>query len=108
MPTIRPFEALACGIPLISARWDQTAGLFSPSDDFLVARDGAEMTRHLRLLLDDDERRAALAAHGLRTIRARHTCAHRVDELIAIHEDLVREKGDATTEVRPDFSRVML
>ena len=41
------------------------------------------MTAHMRALLLD--RRGAaprLAAHGLATIRARHTCAHRVDELL--------------------------
>jgi spore maturation protein CgeB len=84
VPTIRPFEALACGIPLISARWDQAGGLFTPGADFLVARDGAEMVTHLRALLADPERRRQLAAHGLQTVRARHTCAHRVDELLAI------------------------
>ena len=48
------------------------------------ARDGAEMTRHLTALRDDPDLRASLAAAGLETIRARHTCAHRVDELLAV------------------------
>jgi spore maturation protein CgeB len=88
VPTIRPFEALACGIPLISARWDRTGGLFTPGADFLVAHDGDEMTTHLRLLMSDPDRRAALAAHGLATVRARHTCAHRVDELLNLYEQM--------------------
>jgi len=41
IPTIRPFEALACGIPLVAARWNQTGGTFTPGKDFLVARDTA-------------------------------------------------------------------
>ena len=84
IPTIRVFEALACGIPLVSAPWDDAENLFRPGEDFLVARDGAEMTRHLRRLRDDPDLRAALAASGLARIRARHTCGHRVDELLAI------------------------
>lgn len=84
IPTIRVFEALACGLPLVSAPWDDSEGLFRSGTDYLVARDGAEMTRHLRALRDDPALRASLAAHGLETIRARHTCAHRVDELLAI------------------------
>ena len=84
IPTIRVFEALACGIPLVSAPWEDSEGLFTPGADFLVARDGAEMERHLRALANDADLRAALAAHGLATIRARHSCAHRVDELLAI------------------------
>ena len=84
IPTIRVFEALACGIPLISAPWDDAEHLFEPGEDYLVAADGAAMTGHLRALRHDPALRAALASHGLATIRARHTCAHRVDELLAI------------------------
>lgn len=90
IPTIRVFEALACGIPLASAPWSDSEGLFTPGADYLVARDGAEMTRHLRALAADAGRREALAAHGLATIRARHSCAHRVDELLGI---LARLRG---------------
>jgi len=88
IPTIRVFEALACGIPLVSAPWEDSENLFRPGEDFLTARDGAEMTAHLRALREDDGLRQALAAHGLATIRARHTCAHRVDELMAVAERL--------------------
>jgi spore maturation protein CgeB len=84
IPTIRVFEALACGIPLLSAPWDDTENLFTPGSDFLVAPDGPAMERHLRDLVHDPARRHALSAHGLATIRARHTCAHRVDELLGI------------------------
>ncbi len=84
IPTIRVFEALACGIPLVSAPWDDSEGLFRPGEDFLVAADGEAMERHLRALAADPEQRARLAAHGLATIRARHTCAHRVEELLGI------------------------
>lgn len=84
IPTIRVFEALACGIPLVSAPWEDGEHLFTPGEDYLVARDGAAMTRHLRALSADPKLRRALADHGLATIRARHSCAHRVDELLAI------------------------
>jgi spore maturation protein CgeB len=83
IPTIRPFEALACGIPLVSAPWKDTDRLFRKSD-FLFARDGAEMTSQLQAVLSDPDLARSLAASGLVTIRSRHTCAHRVDELLAI------------------------
>jgi len=88
IPTIRPFEALACGIPLVSAPWEDAEGLFRPGVDHLVARDGAEMTALLREVLADDELAGGLAAAGLETIRSRHTCAHRVDELLAVAAQL--------------------
>jgi len=88
IPTIRVFEALACGIPLVSAPWDDAEGLFAPGEDFLTAADGAEMTRQLQRLRNDPDLRRALAEHGLATIRARHTCGHRADELLSILERL--------------------
>ena len=84
IPTIRPFEALACGIPLVSAPWSDSEGLFTPGVDFLVAADGGEMQRHLAALRGDEALRRELAERGLRTVLARHTCSHRVDELMRI------------------------
>lgn len=88
IPTIRVFEALACGIPLISAPWNDAEGLFEPGRDFLVAHNGEEMRVHLRTLLEDADARRELAAHGSATVAARHTCAHRTEELLRIHECL--------------------
>ncbi len=84
IPTIRVFEALACGIPLICAPWHDCEGLFRPGSDYLVARDGAAMTALLRVVLNDRDIAASLARSGLDTIRRRHTCAHRVGELLAV------------------------
>ena len=84
IPTIRPFEALACGIPLVSAPWDDAEGLFRPGEDYLVARNGREMERHLRAVIGEPELARALSRNGRRTILTRHTCGHRVDELLQI------------------------
>jgi spore maturation protein CgeB len=83
IPTIRVFEALACGIPLICAPWEDAEGLFR-REDFLMAGSGAEMQARLRAVLNDEGLAAALGASGLETVRARHTCDHRADELLAI------------------------
>ena len=53
------------------------------------------MEGHLRALRADPDLRQALAASGLATIRARHTCAHRAEELITIAESL---RAPATLE----------
>lgn len=100
IPTIRPFEALACGIPLVCARWRDSEGLLKEGEDFLVARDGREMTARLRELLHDRDLARSLAQHGRQTILARHTCAHRVDELLAI----ARELGLAVEEAAPSVA----
>ena len=84
IPTIRPFEALACAIPLISAPWDDAEHLFRPGKDYLTARDGVEMTTRLREVLSDADLAQSLASSGRETVLARHTCRHRVDELLTI------------------------
>lgn len=88
IPTIRPFEALACGIPLVSAPWDDAEGLFRPGQDFLVARTSREMVRHLDDVIHDPGLASSLRHHGRETILARHTCAHRVDELLAVAAEI--------------------
>jgi spore maturation protein CgeB len=84
IPTIRVFEALACGIPLISAPWSDSEGLFRPGEDFLVARDGREMREHMLHLQNDPAFARDLAERGLARILARHTCDIRADELLSI------------------------
>jgi len=102
IPTIRVFEALACGVPLVSAPWDDVEGLFAPGEDFLVARNGAEMRAHLSTLLNEPAAARALADRGRRTILARHTCGHRVEELL----DIVGELNGETTRGEGLGSRV--
>ena len=91
IPTIRVFEALACGIPLVCSPWNDAEGLFRSQFDYRTARDGAEMKRHLRELLDDPEAARVQAMHGHRTLLSKHTCAHRVDELLNIVAELKNE-----------------
>jgi spore maturation protein CgeB len=97
IPTIRPFEAMACGIPLICSPWEDSEGLFTPGSDYLVARDGEEMEGQLAAVLSNPELAASLSRHGLRTILSRHTCGHRVDELLSIAEEI----GVDTTATDP-------
>jgi len=94
IPTIRVFEALACGMPLVSAPWDDCENLFNPGEDYLVARDGAEMRRHLAALSADPDLRAAIAGRGRAAVAARHSCAHRADELLRICSVLGRDLAE--------------
>jgi spore maturation protein CgeB len=95
IPTIRVFEALACGVPLVSTEWRDVEGLFRAGEDFLVAKTPDQMRAHLAALRADAALRTELSAHGLATIRERHTCAHRVDQLLGI----VGQQRAAATEV---------
>jgi len=88
IPTIRVFEALACGIPLVSAPWQDSEGLFKPGEDYLVARSSEEMRKHLAALIREPALRQALVGHGLDTIRAKHSCAHRMNQLLTIVDEI--------------------
>jgi spore maturation protein CgeB len=88
IPTIRVFEALACGIPLVCSPWSDAEGLFRPGEDYLAVPDGRAMEAEIERLLNDDLARRQLAENGLDTIRKRHTCAHRAAELVSICEEL--------------------
>ena len=90
IPTIRMFEAMACNIPIVSAPWEDCEGLFSEGS-YLRARNGDEMRHALQLVLNDAELAAAIAGEGLRLVQERHSCRHRVLELL----DIVAQIRDA-------------
>ena len=102
IPTIRVFEALACGIPLLSAPWRDSEGLFRVGQDFLMVDDGEAMVDALQDVAEDADLRAHLVASGLETIRARHTCAHRVDELMRVVGDIAPSVGFAEGRASSD------
>jgi spore maturation protein CgeB len=97
IPTIRVFEALACGIPLVCAPWTDSEGLFR-RNDYLSAANGAEMRAAMHLVLRDAEAANELARRGRETVLARHTCAHRVDDLLNIVRALQTYTSPSLTE----------
>lgn len=88
IPTIRPFEALSCGIPLICSPWEDREELFTPGADYLIARDGKDMSYKLAQVLKSAQLAQSLSKNGRKTILDKHTCAHRVSELESILEEL--------------------
>ena len=89
IPTIRVFEALACGIPLISAPWEDSEHLFRAGDITFV-ESGKQMSVEIDRLLNDPAGAQAQAARGLETVLERHTCDHRAMELTSICQEVLR------------------
>jgi spore maturation protein CgeB len=83
IPTIRMFEAMACGIPIVSAPWDDVEELFAPGT-YLRVRDGEQMKAALHMLLRDPDFASATANAACRHILEHHTCHHRALELLTI------------------------
>lgn len=94
IPTIRVFEALGCGIPLVSAPWSDTDGLF-PEGTYLSVTNGTQMKQALRAVLDDREMSSAMVQKGLRTIAEHHTCRHRAEQLVSIVADIRNSRRSA-------------
>jgi spore maturation protein CgeB len=99
IPTIRPFEAMACGIPLICSPWHDTEQLFTPGRDFLIAHDGKEMKQLIDKVLSDPTFAEDLSINALATIKEKHTCAHRMAELLEIHAELAEETKPLATSI---------
>ncbi len=78
-PSVRLFEAAACGVPIISDAWDGLAELFEPGAEILIAEDTDDVLRYLRDLTDGERR--AIGARARTRVRAGHTAAHRAAEL---------------------------
>ncbi len=92
IPTIRPFEALACKIPLISAPWIDSEKMFTEGKDFLFAENKTEVGEKIKMILSDSNFKESLKENGLRTILKNHTCKHRAEQLIKIFEEVSSKK----------------
>jgi spore maturation protein CgeB len=84
-PSVRLFEAAACGVPVISDWWDGLDAFFEPEREILVAADADDVLRHLR----EGDRRVGLRAR--RRVLAEHTAERRAAELEG-HVARVREE----------------
>jgi spore maturation protein CgeB len=78
-PSVRLFEAAACGTPIISDYWDGLEAFFTPGDEILIAGSAAEVAAHLSTI--DEARRIGIGRRARARVLARHTAAHRAADL---------------------------
>jgi spore maturation protein CgeB len=78
-PSVRLFEAGACGVPIISDAWEGLDAFFHPGRDILLAEEARDVLRVLRHTSEAERR--ALGAAGRRRILGAHTADHRAEEL---------------------------
>lgn len=74
-PSVRLFEAAACGVPIISDWWDGLDELFQPGQEILIARSPADVLTILRTT--SEQRRAEIAGAARARVLAAHTGDHR-------------------------------
>lgn len=74
-PSVRLFEAAACGVPIISDSWPGLATIFEPGKEVLIAETAGEIIRILREI--STSRRKAIAMSARRRVLKEHTAVHR-------------------------------
>jgi spore maturation protein CgeB len=80
-PSVRLFEAAACGIPIISDYWEGLDTVFELGTEIFVSASGAETLEYLRDLPEAE--RIASGERARQRILAAHTASHRAAELVA-------------------------
>jgi len=88
-PSVRLFEAAACGVPIISDFWDGLESVFEIGTEILVSNSGEETLRYLQTM--DDATRNEIGERARTKILAAHTACHRAAELVAYAYELMPE-----------------
>ena len=78
-PSVRLFEAAACGTPIISDWWEGLDQFFEPGKEILISRSSGETLDFLRNVPEIDRRRIGYRAREC--VLARHTSRQRAQEL---------------------------
>jgi spore maturation protein CgeB len=90
-PSVRLFEAAACGTPIISDRWPGLETFFRPGEEILITDSPADTLRFLRTVPADEARRIGQRARA--RVLAEHTAAHRVQQLERYLAELELRRG---------------
>jgi spore maturation protein CgeB len=78
-PSVRLFEAAACGVPIISDAWEGLDTFFAPGEEIIVAHSSSDVLAALQQITPDERRRIGQRARD--RILKQHTAAHRAAEL---------------------------
>jgi spore maturation protein CgeB len=89
-PSVRLFEAAACGVPVVSDAWPGLDELFEPGREILIARDPEEALFLLRELPEPQRREIGRRARA--RVLERHTAAHRAEALERYTRELLEER----------------
>ena len=99
-PSVRLFEAGACGVPVISDIWRGIDTFFEPGREILLARDAADVCEMLDGIGEVDRR--AIGAAARERVRAHHTAIRRAAELEQMLGLPALTTRRASAYVRPD------
>lgn len=85
-PSVRLFEAAACGVPIISDEWKGLTDLFEEGKEIFIARSTEDMLYILRNTSEEQRKKVGEAAR--KKIMNSHTAARRALELITYYQEV--------------------
>lgn len=92
-PSVRLFEAAACGTPIISDQWHGLNTLFVPGQEILLADEAADVLEYLCDLPEDERQR--IGQRGRERVLACHTSEHRAIELEGYVAEVMGDRAGA-------------
>ncbi len=104
-PSVRLFEAAACGTPIVSDHWTGLDALFEPEREILVAHSGAQVVHWLQRVPEPMRRRIGRAARE--RFLAEHTPAHRAQALHSYFERAASRRAHAASTRVSNDARVV-
>lgn len=78
-PSVRLFEAAACGTPILSDSWPGLESFFKIGEEILTVRNACDVLQYLRDIPERERR--ALGQRARARVLLEHTAAHRAEEL---------------------------
>ena len=94
-PSVRLFEAAACGTALISDDWPGIETIFTPGKEILIATGPRDVIQILEQLPAD--RRLTIAANARARLQREHTPDHRARQLEAYYHEAVAHRQSLKT-----------
>lgn len=86
-PSVRLFEAAACGTPIISDYWDGIDSIFEIGTEILISRSAEDTVFYLTNI--SEEERKAIGERARQKALNHHTAAHRASELEMFYREVV-------------------
>jgi spore maturation protein CgeB len=90
-PSVRMFEAAACGVPIITDRWPGIESIFKPGEEVIVVESPREVIEVLRGM--QEQRRRGIAAAARKRLIANHTPRHRAIQLEDYYREVIEPRG---------------
>jgi spore maturation protein CgeB len=89
-PSVRLFEAAACGTPIISDYWDGIESIFEIGSEILISTSAADTIHYLNQI--NEEERKSIGERARKKVLEQHTAAHRVTQLESYFREVISRK----------------